>query len=360
MAKGNEAWIHIRPENKGWLGASDAVRGNFLFADSENLDVGKTFVDQSNKIVAGRGVKATTRISGKQVPAGDVTWQFRSDEMPMVFMAHFQKYIGTAIGGAGSLTGSCIYTFVPEKGVPNFSGSAFGTGSYTSPAGDIFTVGVTKKFFNTSLNGGTNAQMFKSCLIDEIEITAEAETDSKIKASFKSGTVDHGTAIPSSVDPSSALGSYSTNGAYQYFSGTFLLGGTSQDITKLSIVSKCGLEELITLGKLNPSRYKFGKHKVNGSFDLDMPKDGLRYFGSMIGGSAFGIVGTLYNSASDYVLLNLPNCRWDNFNANISGGDSDVSFSLPFMAYESDDGGTAPISVTVETTTWGSTPVIRM
>jgi hypothetical protein len=360
MSKGIEAWILIQPENKGWGVASDAVRGNFLFADSENLDVGKTFQDQSNKIVAGRGVKANTRISGKQVPAGDLTWQFRSDELPMVMLAHFQKYIGTAIGGAGSLTGSCQYTFVPERGVPNFNGSAFGTGSYTSPAGDLFTTSVTKKFFDTSLNNGTNSQKFKSGIIDEMEITAEADTDCKIKASFKFGTVDHGTAIPNSLNPSSSLGSYSAKGAYQYFVGTFTVGGTTQDIVKLAITSKNQLEELITLGNMNPSRYKFGKFDVRGSLDLDMPKDGMRYFGSMVGGSAFGIVGTLYNSASDYMTLNMPNCRWEPFNASISGGNADVGFSLQFVAYESDDGGTAPITVFVETTTWGSTPVTRV
>jgi hypothetical protein len=360
MSRGIEAWILIQPENAGWNGASSAVRGNFLFADSENLDVGKTFQDQSNKIVAGRGEKANTRISGKQVPGGDLTWQFRSDEMPMVLMAHFQKFIGTAIGGAGSLTGSCQYTFVPEKGLPNFSGSAYGTGSYTSAAGDLFTLSVTKKFFNTSLNNGTNAQKFKSCIIDEIEVTAEADTDCKIKASFKAGTVDHGTAIPSSVDPSSSLGSYSTKGAYQYFVGTVLFGGTTQDVTKFMWTSKNQMEELITLGNLNPSRYKFGKVEVTGQLDLDMPKDGLRYFGSMIGGSSFSVYGTYYNSASDYMVVSMPNCRWQPFNANIPGGNADVSFGLPFKAYESDDGLTAPISVYVETTTWGSTPVTRV
>lgn len=360
MSKGIEAWMLIQPEGSGWNGASAAHRGNFLFADDENLDVGKSFQDQSNKIVFGRGVKASTRISGKQTPGGDLTWQFRSDELPMVMMAHFQKYIGTAIGGAGSLTGSCQFTFVPEKGVPDASGNSFGTGSYTSPAGALYTVSVTKKFFDTSLNNGTNAQKFKSCVIDELEWSMEQDTDAKLKASFKAGTVDHGTAISSSVNPNSSLGSYSVNGAYQYFSATLTVGGTAQDVTKLNFMTKNGMEPLVTLGKVNPARYKFNKFDVGGSLDLDMPKDGMRYFGSMIGGSSFGIVGTLYNTASDYVTFNMPNCRWENFNANIKGGNSDVSFTLPFKAYESEDGLTAPITVFVETTTWGSTPITRV
>lgn len=355
MSKGIEAWILLQPESAGWNGASSAIRGNFLFADSESLDVGKTFQDQSNKIVYGRGVKPSTRISGKQVPGGDLTWQFRSDEMPMVLMAHFQKYIGTQ-----PEAGSCLFTFVPEKGVPNFSGASFGTGSYTSPAGDLFTLSATKKFFDTSLNNGTNAQKFKSGIVDEIEIMVEADTDCKVKASFKFGTVDHGTAIPSSVNPPSSLGSYSAKGAYQYFSGTLLVGGTSQDITKFNVISKNQLEELITLGNLNPVRYKFGKFDVAGNVELDMPKDGMRYFGSMVGGTSFAIVGTLYNTASDRLTFNMPLCKWKPFNANIPGGNADVGFGLPFQAYESEDGGTAPITVFVETTTWGSTPVTRV
>jgi hypothetical protein len=217
-----------------------------------------------------------------------------------------------------------------------------------------------KKFFNTTQNGGTNAQVFRSCIIDEMEVMMEGETDAKIKASIKASRVDAGTAIPSSVDPSSSWGSYSANNAYQYFSATLTVGGTAQDITKLGFTSKNNLEELIVLGKINPARYKFGKFLLDGSLDLDMPKDGMRYFGSMLGGSAFGIVGTLYNGTSDWVSFNMPNCRWENFNANLSGGDADVAFTLPFKAYESDDGATAPITWTVHTTTWGSTPVTRI
>lgn len=359
MSKGIEAWLWFGPEDAGWNGASTLVRGNYVFADDENLDVGKTFMDQDNKIVFGRGIKASTRIAGKQVPGGDFTYQFRSDDCIPVFMAHFQKYIGTQ--PVGSLVGSAIYTFVHEKGIPDPSGASFGSGAYTAAAGDLYTFGVVKKYFDTDLNNGTNAQWFKSCIVDEIEVTVEGDTDAKMKVGVKAGSVDAGTAISSASNPNNtAMGSYSTNPAFQYFSATLSVGGTTQDITKFAFSSKNGLEELITLGNRNPARYKFGKAIVEGSIDLDMPKDGMRYFGSMTGGSSFSISATLYNGTSDFVAFSFPNCRWKPFNANIKGGNSDVQFTLPWKAYESENGSTAAMTVQVNTTTWGSTPVTRV
>ena len=131
MAKGFEGYLWVAPEGSGWDGTSGLIRGNFLFADSESLGINKDIKDRPNKITFGRSLKASTRVLGKQAPGGDVEFQFRSDDLPHILLAHFQKYIGTSFAG-----GSCRYTFVPEKGVPGLAQTnGFGTGSYTSPAG---------------------------------------------------------------------------------------------------------------------------------------------------------------------------------------------------------------------------------
>lgn len=353
--KGFDGWVAVFPEGSGWDGTSGLIRGNFLFADSESLGINPDIRDRPNKITYGRGEKASTRVIGKRVPGGDVEFQFRSDDLPHILLAHFQKYTGTSFAG-----GSCRYTFVPEKGACGTSGNSFGTGSYTSAAGALFTVSVVKKFFDTTQNNGTNGQWFNSCIVDELEFKMEAGDDAKLKASFKASRADAGTPLPASLNPSSALGSYSTKPSYEHWSATMLFDGGAVDLNKFALMSKNNVEERNVIGKINPANYKFGKYTIEGSFDLDMPLDGMKYFGSQYTGSSFVITGTLMNASNDWVTFNLPNCRFKAFEANLKGGNADTVFTLPFKSYESEDGSTAPIQMVVQTTTWGSTPVTRI
>lgn len=361
MSKGFEGWVALYPENKGWLGAFTTTRANFLFADSESMHINQEIKERPGKLTYGRALKASNRVIGEQLPAGELEFQFRSDDMPMLLLAHFQKYIGTAFGGAGSLVGSCQYTFVPEKGIPNFSGGTnYGTGSYTSPKGDAFVVGVVNKFFNTTQNGGTNAQWFKSCLVDELQFSLNAGDDAKCKAMFKAGTVDTATFIGSANDPNSTFGSYSALPSYEFWTATLSYGGGTLDVTKLQWTSKNNMEAFKAIGSKNPSRYRYGRYDISGAFELDFPYDGMKYFGSMIGGSAFAVTATLFNGTSDWMTFNFPNCRLKPFEADMKGGDQETTFSLPFVAYESEDGSTAPVTITVNTLTYGSTPVTRI
>jgi len=99
---------------------------------------------------------------------------------------------------------------------------------------------------------------------------------------------------------------------------------------------------------------------VEGVMDIDMPYDGLKYAGTMLGGSTFSVVGTFSNSANDYFIFSMPNCRLKAFDPDIKGGETTVTYGLPFVGYESEDGLTSPITVTLRTNTYGSTPVTRI
>ena len=358
MAKGFEGWVCLLPEDKGWKGTSTLIRGNFLFADEESLSINKNIIERPGKITHGRALKASGRVLGEQTPGGDVTFQFRSDDVPMVCAAHFQKFIGSALGGTA--TGTTLFTFVPEKGVPNFTGSAFGTGAYTAGKGDCYTVSVLKKFFDTTENGGTTAQWYKSCVVDELMFTMTAGDDAKCKAAFRAGNVDVGSVVGSLLNPNSSLGSYSTKESFEWWSATLSYGGGTLDVNKFEWSSKNNMDPFKVLGSQNPSRYRFGRNQVEGSFDLDMPYDGLKHFATMLGGSAFAVTATLYNGVHDYVTFNFPNCRLRPIEANLRGGDQETAFTLPFTAYEAENGSTAPVTVQVETTTWGSNLITRI
>ncbi len=358
MSKGFDGFVWIGAEGSGWDGTSGLVRGNYLFADSESMGLNKDIRNRPNKITFGRSLKASTRVLGKMAPGGDVEYQFRSDDLPAVLLSHFQKYIGTSFAA-----GSCRYTFVPEKGVPGTAQtSAFGTGSYTSPAGaSLFGVSVVKKFFDTTQNNGTNAQWFNSCIADELEFKLDAGDDAKLKVGFKASRADAGTPLGAGANPNNTLfGSYSTKPSFEHWSATMLWDGGAVDLNKFQLMSKNNLEERTVIGKINPANYKFGRYEISGSFDLDMPLDGMKYFGSQLSGSAFSVSGTLMNNASnDWVTFHLPNCRFKSFEANLKGGAADTAFTLPFESYEAEDGSTAPVQIVLQTTTWGSTPLIR-
>lgn len=352
MAKGFEGWLAVVPETKGW-GSSAFTQGDYWNADSESLQINKEFIERPEKITFGRALKASSRISGVQKPGGAITYQPRSNDCIPVFMAHFQKYVATSLGGTAS--GSVLYTFVPTKTEPNWTGSAFANGNYTAASGDMFTVGVYKKFFDTSSNGGTNGMAFTSGVVDQLQMTYTAGQDAKLTPTFKFYNVDAGTPLSSARNPNNAVfGSYSTRSSFISWNGTLLFDGNSLDITSITINSQNNTEDRSVLGRKNPSKYPFGRFLISGSLDLDLPKDGLKYVGSMLANGTFSITGSLYNGANDYVVFNLPQCCYNPFDINFANGQSETTFSIPWQAYESEDGSTAPVTIQVGATGWGT------
>jgi tail tube protein len=352
MAKGFEGWVAVVPETNGW-GSSAFTAGNYLYVDTESLQINKEFIERPEKITYGRSLKASSRISGVQKPGGALTFQPRSDDVIPTLMAHYQKYIGSSLGGTA--TGTVRYTFYPTKGEPNWVGSAFGTGAYTAADGDMFTCSVYKKFFNTTSNGGTNAMAFKSGIVDQLQFNLTAGQDAKMTSTWKFYDVDAGTALPATRDPNNSMfGSYSTRASFVSWSGTLLFDGGALDITSISINSQSNTEDRAVLGRRNPSKYPFGRCLVSGSLELDLPKSGLAYVGSMLNNSGFSITGSIYNSAFDNLTFSLGSCLYNPLEINFSGGQSETTFSIPFTAYESENGSTAPIVWQVHATGWGT------
>ena len=348
--KGFEGNIAVVPETNGW-GSNVYSVGNYLNADSESLTIGQEFKDRPDKLVYGRGDKPNSRTKGAQKPGGDVEFQFRSDDCLPILMAHFQKYIGSTLGGTA--TGTVLYTFVPTRTNPDWVGSTFGTGEYTSSSGDGYTVGVIKKFKPTSA-GTDNAQWFSSCIVDQLGFNLDADEDAKFTPSFKSYSVDEGTRL--AVDPPNAVfGSYSEKSAFDSFSGTLSIGGkTTFKVTSFSFTSANNSEDRSSIGYINPQDYDFGKYGLTGVMQIDAPNDALSHIGSMVADKTFAITGTLFNSINDQVTINMPYLRYDPFDVNLAGGNAQTEYGLPFKAFESQNGSTAPIIIKVRTTGMGS------
>ncbi len=177
MSKGYDGYLYARPGN-GW-GSTTSREGFFLYADSIDLGPNKEFKDRPEKIVQGRSLGPTTRSGGAQKPGGSFEYQPRSQDFPMLAMAHFQMYIGTTPGA-----GTQKYTFVPVQNEPDWSGATYGTGGYSTDAGDMFVVDVWKKFHETG-SGTNNTEKYSSCIVDELTLTAASNEDVKVSCGIK-------------------------------------------------------------------------------------------------------------------------------------------------------------------------------
>ena len=347
MSKGYDGAIIFR-EGNGW-GSTTVREGFAYYVDGIDMGPNKEFTERPEKIVFGRSLPANTRTSGALKPGGSVDFQPRSDDFPMVLMAHNQMYTGTVSASVAT------YTFVPVQTNPDWAGATYGSGSYTTAAGDMFVLDVWQKMHNAAA-GTANVQKYTSCIVDELTLTAAANEDLKVSVSFKADS--YGTEnSPDSENPNSSIGSYSTNSMFEFFSGTVVFAGdasTAIDITSLSVTSKNGAEERIVIGKRDPSKYPFGRTMVTGEVALDLPNDGLKHVGSMLDSVAMSVTGTWFNSADDFIAFSSGNCRRDPFNVNQSGGEETNEMTIPWTAYESADGATAPIVWTVSTTGLGS------
>jgi hypothetical protein len=83
---------------------------------------------------------------------------------------------------------------------------------------------------------------------------------------------------------------------------------------------------------------------LKGAIKLDLPKDAMKFVGSMFTLQPFAILATLYQSASSQVVLDIPHCKYLPFDFKIA---EEVEGVIPFQAYSVD--GQYPIRVTVNT-----------
>jgi len=350
MPKGFEGWIRLEPNTSGWGTFTAPTDGHYIFADSEALGANQEFKDRPEKITFGMPEKLNSRTVGPQKPGGDLTFQPRTNDSAEVFMSHFQKYIGTQLGS----TGTSIYTFVPCRTQPDWVGSSWGTGAYTAAEGDMFCFTTNVKF-NIGSAGTNDTKQLKNCFADSLTLESAAGEDLKMTAGIKAGTIILAVKGSAQDPPNATYGSYSELSAFEFFEGTMTVGGrTDLEITNFSLTSSRNSEDRPVLGQINPSKYDFGRYTCEGVVQVDAPSDVLSHMGSMLSDNVLAISGTWYNSTNDYLIVSLPNCKYQPFDTNISAGDAQTEYGLAFKSYESNDGATSPLTVTMKTMGLGS------
>lgn len=317
-----------------------------LYADSEELSGGKDIKTKPFQVGQGRVAGTGALVSGPIKPEGSVKYQFRSDDCLKTLMAHFQ--MGTLFESGSMSNGTFQYGFYPSRSTPSYQvSSGYGEGSYGAGTGYVYSVSVLKRLMTTSQYNGTNSMLFRHGIVDKLGFELGADSDAKLTSNYKFRDLDYGTKVDD-VPDGTLVGSYSRLESFKGWSGTVLVGGQSLELTGLVLQSNNGIEESSRVGRMGPEEFRFGEYNLKGNFVMDVPKDAMRFVGSMFTMKEFAILATLYNGANDQVVLDLPTCKYLPFDFKNEGGRADYSGAIPFQALSS--AGGYPIKVTVNST----------
>lgn len=328
MSKAFEGFYTIF-ENGSW-GGGTPYNPQALPIESESLGIRQEIRFRDNLISDGRTHNSQSLTPINQSPSGAISYSFRSDDCLKVFFSHFQY--GTSDGGTK-------YTFYPSKGNPNFETGALGDGSYGG-TGYVYSVSVLKRLTQS----GTNAQLYKHGICDTLQISWASNSEAKLKADYKFRSVDSGTAWPSTPH-SEISGSYSSEPTFHSTLGSISFEGGGIEVEQIDLTFKNNLEVSSRLGARDSEYFRFGRYEVSGELGFDLPQDGLKYVGSMLGTRAFSLTLEMRNSGTERVVYTLPNCVYTPFETNV---DSDTyNLKLPFRAFGT--GTLPPVQVDVYT-----------
>lgn len=329
MAKSYEGFISIF-ENGSWGGA--ALRNpQALPVEFESLGVNQDIRFRDSVISDGRAYNAQSSVHLGKSPSGAIAYSFRPDDCAKVFYSHFQR---------GTMTGGTKYTFYPSLGKPDFESGQYPDGSYQG-SGYVYSVSILKRLTPT----GTNAQLFKNGVCDTLQIAWSANEEARLNADFKFLSVDTGTAW-SGIPNGTESGTYSSQAPLHAHYGTLTYAGGAIELEQVTLNLKNNLEVMGRVGARNAEAFRFGRYEVSGDLGLDLPPDGFKYLGSMLGTRSFSLSMDMRTSGTSFITFSLPNCFHKPFEINANGINSRLK--LPFVAFGT--GTLPPIQVEVYTT----------
>jgi hypothetical protein len=324
-------FLSFMPELNGY-GISPPGLGTGFYVPflSESLGLGKEFRDLDS--VGAKRINNQRRAM-YNVPQGRIKVPVRSQDVVPLLQAHFQRCIGTTV-----IPGTTYYEFVPSKGrVDPMRGNGFGTGSFSSVgSSEAFSLSVYKGM------GANEGILFKNGVIDRLTFKLHAMIEPTLEADFRfrEGTI-------MATQASHPYGSYSQ------FS-EFTPSNCNVDFLGLPVLSfeftgDNRIENRFVTGANKPV-HRFGQYELRGKVTVDLSKDVLRHFATAMSGSTFPVSATMYNAGHDQIVFQFPDCRMTEFPI----GASDI-YTVPFQAYMSEDGSTAPVNVKLWTKNYSAT-----
>lgn len=343
MAKGYESSITLW-ENDGWF--DNGTSGPLIpLIDSESLKRGLVTSERNTMARNTRAILEDSLVIEEDKPEGAITIIPRLTDIVPVLYSHFQMK-------ESSFTGSSYLTdFVPSKHAPEFSDNGiYGNGTYGDPSGDAYSLDIWKKQADTQ-SGWRNTQQFKRGICNKLTFSQSAGDDFKIGADFKFKTYGSYRDTLNPTEPNA--GSYSTGSITDWSHGTWSIASPSVSsahfeggLSEVSIECSNNLTEKKTLGAEQRQTFNFGDYTVKGQFTAEWLSD---IYQEMVGyGYEFSIIGTIYHSDIEQMIIEIPNCRVKPHENPVAKPNEFIEVTVPFEAYESD--GTAPIKVTTNVT----------
>jgi hypothetical protein len=315
-----DGFISYIPEPNGYdAGNVNLGIGQRLQFYSDNLGANKEFVNSSH-VSPSRSFRE--RVSVGQHPSGGVVAVLKSNDCIPLFQSHFQKRIGTSTG-----EGTTYYEFSPNRDTLKMEGVAFGTGSYNSSGTwSAFTISAYK-----AIEG--SAYHFKTGLCDKLNFSFDSKGESLLTSYLEFKNVE---VVATSAN--SAYGSFSN--LDPFFGHQFTVDFLGLPVVKFELESSNNIKRFRRVGT-SGFNHQFGRYEVTGQATVDVSKIGLAHFGSMLGASSFPVVGTLYGDERNKMVFSMPNVVLKPYELNINND----TVNVPFSCYESEDGGTAPLTI---------------
>lgn len=325
-----DGFISIMPESGGYSASSLTLgTGNKPHFYSDNLGINKEFVN-CGCVTPSRAFKS--RVDVGQDPSGGFVSVLKSNDCIPLLQSHFQKRIGTT-----PATGTTYYEFSPNRGQLLMTGSSFGTGSYNSTGTwSAFTVSAYK-----AIEG--SAYHFKTGVCDKLGFSFDARGEALVmpNISFKDVEV---------LGTNTGLPTGSASSLEPFYGHQFSVDFLGLPVIKFDIESKNNLKKFRRVGT-SGFNHQFGRYEVTGQATVDLAKVSLAHFGSMLGASSFAVVGTLYGDERNKMVFDMPNVVLKPYELNLNT----TTVNIPFSCYESEDGGTAPLTIKLWTRNYSGT-----
>jgi len=317
----------VHESANGWRGVGSTLP-QYVSLVSDSLDYGVNYRVNENLIRDTRVNGTEAIILDTQKPEGEIKFIPTPNSIDHIFRSHYQK---TDL--SSSVKFGDRYQYVPEKGRLSWDGGVvYGTGGYTSDAGDAYGIGIERIYDHNQVIA------FNNGICDELTMNVSAGGVLDMSAKFKfrtAGTL--GTTLPWN-------GLYEDEyPAYSSFVGTFLIDDVAVPIERLSFTSKNNAIEKMSIGQDTRDSFTMGDFTIEGDFSLDFPDAGLDYLTAALQKTSAKIIGTYYNSEYNYLAIDIPNITYKTSDIKLN---SVKNATIPFEAFTS--GGTSPITVTLQ------------
>jgi len=345
MAQGYAGYIGFAEHYLGWGSSATCDLRNFLDPESETLDLGLQERRRENKIRGERALSLDLVTVDTLAPAGAVVLQPRSDELAALMAAHFQAWSRSGEAGGATWVGTLIYAMVPTS--PHFGGSHWGI---FNPSDNLFNGGTAVrdiyplhlwKSLGVPTETVYSAKIgFDRGYVEQMEWRVTWDTDLVVTPTFSfRGTTPNKAFLSAGSEGVMALqGTSPFNIRFSGWNGTITVDGTANttlDIEEWNLTTTAGGEARGRIGNHGPMRFPYENAPTDlGGFLMEF-KSSKWIERTFSGTGTFGFAIRFQTSATHWVQIDQPHCRFKPITPQITGRDARIDTAFEYEAFGS-------------------------